>query len=117
MKLLKIILPFLFAISLIWVSSCNETATKPQTGIIRVTVFDISTDQPVQDVEIKIMPNDLIQKTDKDGASIFEVEPSEYFVDASVCCVGPGFIQYHEPVTVTANQTITIELEACLVCL
>ena len=57
------------------------------------------------------------QATDADGIARFEVAPGEYFVDAQVCCIGPGFIEYHEPVQVVARQTAQVQLLACLKCL
>ena len=41
---------------------------------------------------------------------------ADYFVDANVCCQGPGLINYHVPVTITDGETEIVDLQACLVC-
>ncbi len=117
MKAIKIDLWVLAISGLLLIASCDEIVSKSQTGTVDVLVVDLSTNQLVKDVEIEIMPIGLIQKTGEDGKAVFQVEPGQYFVDASVCCIGPGNIQYHELVTVTANKTIEVTLNACLFCL
>ena len=114
MKPVKIILILLFGLSLF--ISCNKE-DEPKTGIISVFVVDNdSVKTPVADVEITIMQKGIIKKTDANGFCSFEVAPGDYFVDANVCCAGPGFIQYHKPVTVVEGETTQVILLACLMC-
>ena len=96
---------------------CDEGPSQPQTGFISVTVTDNNPSQlPVEGVKIEIAPIHLVLTTNEDGLAVFEVAPGDYFVDAQVCCVGPGWIDYHVPVTVTAGETFEVELKACLSC-
>jgi len=97
--------------------SCNNTPTESRLGIISVSVVDNDANKtPVPNVNITITPGNIIQVTNLNGITNFEVEPGNYFVDAQVCCLGPGFIIYHVPVQVTEDRTSNIELEACLSC-
>ena len=97
--------------------SCNKEPGEPSSGIILVSVIDNDTEKtPVPDVDITIMPGDMNGKTNASGTASFEVDTGDYYVDANVCCMGPGFIQYHEPVTVLAGDTAEVELSACLRC-
>jgi hypothetical protein len=106
---------FLFLLFLM--ASCNKEPAAPQAGIISVSVIDNDPNQtPVADVEITVTPGDIIRETNANGTASFEVDPGDYFVDADVCCMGPGFIHYHEAVTVAAHQTAELELTACLRC-
>jgi hypothetical protein len=72
---------------------------------------------PVADVEITITPKRMIDKTNNEGAALFVIDPGEYFMDADVCCIGPGFIKYHVPVKVMSDDTVKAQLNACLTCL
>ncbi len=97
--------------------SCNYTPTDSGLGIISVSVVDNDANKtPVPDVDITITPGNIVSKTDVNGISNFEVEPGNYFVNAQVCCLGPGFIIYNVPVQVVEDRTSNIELEACLSC-
>jgi len=97
--------------------SCNKEPAESGTGIISVSVIDNDAEKtPVPDVEITIAPGDITGETDARGIASFEVDTGNYFVDADVCCMGPGFIQYHEPVTVLAGDTAEVALTACLRC-
>ncbi len=118
MKLINklIFLAFLYLVFLNTVS-CDDTPTDSGLGIISVSVVDNDANKtPVPNVDITITPGNIIKKTDQNGISSFEVEPGNYFVNAEVCCRGPGFIVYHVPVQVTEDRTSSIELEACLTC-
>jgi hypothetical protein len=44
------------------------------------------------------------------------VPAGRYVVNAELCCVGPGFIEYHEDVTVAAGETAEVLLFSCLAC-
>lgn len=126
---IKTICSVLFAFLLLSSISCNEVSTesaKPEepsepgdslTGIISVLVVDsVITETPVPDVEIIVTPGNMVRKTDANGRAWFEVAPGDYFIDADVCCIGPGFIHYHVPVTVGAKETVTVKLFACSTC-
>jgi len=96
-------------------SGCGDPPTLPEHGHISVSVVDAS-GPPVADVEVWIAPVGLVERTDAQGHSLFEVLPGKYFVEASVCCQGPGFIEHRVPVTVTEGRTETVELRSCLIC-
>lgn len=91
----------------------GSVSTSP--GTVSAFVVD-GTLGPVPGVEVTLVPGNLVVKTDQDGLAIFEVPPGEYFVDASVCCIGPGWIEYHLPVEVVSGETVTVRMLACLVC-
>ena len=111
---LLVLFSFLFFFSI----SCNDKPTESQLGIIAVIVIDNDAAKtPVQGVEITITPGDIIKQTDANGLYSFEIDPGAYYVDADVCCNGPGYIHYHEPVTVVKNETTEVTLLACLRCL
>jgi hypothetical protein len=97
--------------------SCNNTPTDSRLGTISVSVVDNDANKsPVPNVDITITPINITQKTNANGIINFKVEPGDYYVNAEVCCLGPGFIIYHEPLQVIEDRTSSIELEACLSC-
>jgi len=111
---LSVLFSFLFFFSI----GCNDKPTESQLGIIAVIVVDNDVaETPVPGVEITITPGDLAKQTDANGLCSFEIDPGAYYVDAEVCCIGPGYIHYHEPVTVVENETTEVTLLACLRCL
>lgn len=115
MKLIKIVYLISFVFLLVY---CNKEPAESTTGIIAVSVNDNDIDEtPVPDVEITITPGDIVNTTTANGIATFEVDPGDYFVNAAVCCVGPGNIIYHEPITVISNKTVEVKLTACLRCL
>lgn len=89
----------------------------PSVGFVSVHVVNGPSRQPVADVDVSITGSDQVSKTDRDGIAAFEIPPGNYFVDARVCCAGPGFIDYHVPITVETGKTVPVELEACLECI
>ncbi len=99
--------------------SCDKKPTELNMGIIAVTVVDNDAEEtPIPGVKVKIGPGgDLFQVTDVNGMCSFEVTSGNYYVDAELCCMGPGFIEYHEPVTVVDNERVDVKLVACLRCL
>ncbi len=105
----------LLATGSLFVLGCDDDPITPSTGFIVVTVID-SSGPAVAGVEIRILPDDLFAMTDDQGVALFEVGPGDYFVDANVCCVGPGLIDYHVPITVAGGETEAVELQAFLVC-
>ena len=105
----------LLVLGLILVTGCDEDPTRRAKGFVSVTVIDAS-GPPVPGIEIRILPLDRTALTDEQGVVLFDLAPGDYFVDASLCCMGPGFIQYHVPVTVTSGETEPVELRSCLAC-
>jgi hypothetical protein len=119
---MKLLRKLIFSVFLVcWLFqplSCSKEHTGSGKGTIRVSVLDNDpVETPVPDVEITITPGDITRKTGADGTASFEVDPGDYFLKADVCCAGPGFIHYQEPVTVAADETKVIRLSACLRCL
>ncbi len=117
MQSTTIVTTILFVSGLILLSGCDEEASQPSTGFISVSVTDGTSQDPVADVEIEVAPVTLVLRTDKDGMAVFEVAPGDYFVNAEVCCEGPGFLEYHVPAAVAAGERIEVNLYACLACL
>ena len=110
---MSVIFCFLFFNSI----SCDDAVTESKLGVISVKVVDNDINgTPVPNVEIILTPVDLVKMTDVTGICNFEVEPGNYFVDAEVCCAGPGNIEYHVPVNVIENKTTDVKLLACLSC-
>ena len=106
---------FLITTAVILVS-CNQTS-ESKIGTISLSVVDNdSIETPIADVEVTITPINITEKTNTEGKAIFEVAAGDYFVDAEVCCIGPGYIQYHKPITVIAQQTLDVKLIGCLRC-
>jgi hypothetical protein len=113
-KLVLSALSYFIFLSLI---SCDDATTESRLGVISVIVVDNDGNEtPVPDVEITVIPINVVKNTNASGVCNFEVEPGKYFVDAEVCCVGPGNIEYHVPVTVSENRTSDVKLFACLAC-
>ena len=115
---MKLIYSVFLVFLLFFLVSCNKKPTESKTAIISVSVVDNDSEEtPVSDVEITITPGGIIKKTNENGIASFKVDPGDYYVEADVCCIGPGYIHYHEPITVVANETVEVELLACLRCL
>ena len=93
-----------------------EAPKPPETGTISAYVIDENLNQPVEDVAVTVTPGNIVLKTDSNGLAVFEVPSGDYFVDATVCCVGPGGIQYHIQVTVKKGETTRVKMQACLTC-
>ena len=96
---------------------CSDDPTEPENGKISALVIDDGLDYPVEDVAITVTPGNIVVKTDGNGVAVFEVPAGRYFVDATVCCAGPGGIEYHIPVMVREGETTRVRMQACLVCL
>lgn len=94
---------------------CEDDGGAPDTGFLSVSVLDQGVG-PVSGQAISISPAGMDGETNAEGIATFELAAGEYVVDADVCCVGPGFIQYHVPVTVVAGDTSKVTLDACLSC-
>ncbi len=115
--IIKLIMSVLFCFVFYNSISCDDAATESRLGVISVVVVDNDQNEtPVPNVEITVTPINIVQNTDTNGISIFEVEPGDYFVDAEVCCVGPGNIIYHVQVKVIENKKADVKLLACLSC-
>jgi hypothetical protein len=96
--------------------ACSDDEGPPaQLGVVSAQVVD-GVVGPVAEQEVTLTPGNLTVITGDDGIARFEVAPGDYFVDAKLCCIGPGWISYHEPVTVTAGKTVEVTLQACLEC-
>ena len=108
-------IPMIVLFCLALFQGCSDSPEQPRTGTVSALVIDGSLG-PVANVQITLTPTNLVLKTDRDGLVVFEVPPGDYFVDANVCCVGPGLIDYHLPVTVREGKIVEVELRACLVC-
>ena len=115
--IIKLIMSVLFCFLFFYSISCDNAPTESELGVISVIVVDNDLNTtPVPNVEITVTPIDIVQNTDSSGICNFEVEPGNYFVDAEVCCAGPGNIEYHVPVKVIENKTADVKLLACLSC-
>ena len=99
---------------------CSDDTEAPtgqaKSGFVYAYVIDEGLHQPVPEVTIALTPGNRVATTDKRGLVVFEVPPGDYFVDADVCCVGPGFIEYHVAVKVVGGETARVTLKACLAC-
>lgn len=96
----------------------DESFTVPATGIISVSVVDNdSAETPISGVEITLNPGNTKKMTNANGLCSFPASAGNYYVDADVCCAGPGNIHYHELVTAVENDTTTVKLTGCLSCL
>ena len=115
MKLRVILVLPLLLFGFALLHGCSDDPEGPRTGTVSALVIDTSLG-PVADVEVTLSPANLVSRTDQDGLVAFEVPPGDYFVDAKVCCIGPGFIDYHLPVTVREGETAEVTLQACLLC-
>ena len=115
MKIHRRVSMVLLAFGLILLASCDADPVHTGPGFISVSVVD-NTGPPGSDVEVRIAPLGLTAMTDAHGVALFKVAPGDYFVDASLCCRGPAFIDYHVPVTVTASERESVELQSCLTC-
>lgn len=99
-------------------AGCSDDPVVSTPGTLQVAVYDAGDPSiPVENVEITILPGSRVATTDASGKATFELPPGTYFVDANVCCVGPGWIEYHEEVAVTSGDETDIVLNACLLCL
>lgn len=117
MRIQAIIILLLLLCVLIELNACTDDTEQPGTGTLSVLVIDESLDETVADVEITLSPINIVAITDENGLAVFEVPAGDYFVDANVCCIGPGFINYHLPVTLREGETQEVRLQACLLCL
>lgn len=116
MRLGKMIVTVLVLCGFVLLDGCTDDTEQPRTGTVTVLVIDEALDETVSDVSITISPLNLVSLTDENGLAVFKLPPGDYFVDAAVCCVGPGFINYHRPVKVWEGKTVDVRLQACLRC-
>lgn len=100
-------------VSLAHAGACTDASV----GFVSVRVVNGPARQPVAEVDVTLTGTGQVSKTDREGIAAFEVPPGNYFVDAHVCCAGPGFIDYHVPITVETGKTVPVELQACLECI
>jgi hypothetical protein len=118
MKPYRIIVYSILTIPLFYfLVSCNDRSLESTSGTVSVSVVDNDSENtPIPDVEITITPGNIVKKTDASGLCSFDLPPGDYYVNASVCCVGPGTIDYHELVTVSKSEVKEITLVGCLSC-
>lgn len=122
MRFHRIVVTTLILSGSILLFACSDDKELPEapktaeTGTISVYVIDENLNQPVENVPITVTPGNIVLKTDKNGLAVFEVSSGDYFVDATVCCLGPGGIEYHIRVTVEKGETTRVKMEACLIC-
>jgi hypothetical protein len=96
---------------------CEQGPLAPNTGTLVVAVYDGGDSQhPVSGVAITVTPVNRHATTGGSGTATFQLQPGGYYVDAAVCCSGPGDINFHEPVTLVAGRTTSVTLNACLDC-
>jgi len=113
----KAVFAFVVMLLLTCFTSCDRNKpTEPETGYISVHVYDTASERPIQDAEITVVPGDLVQLTDVNGRTVFEVDPGEYYVDAEICCFIIFPVEYHIPVTVTKRDTVKVEMADCFSC-
>jgi len=120
MRIRDVVVSLLAVGGLVLLIGCSDDSEKPQDptmGTLSALVIDEGLDQPVENVTVTVTPGDFVQETGSDGLAVFELPAGEYFVDASVCCAGPGNIEYHLSVTVDGGQTTRVKMTACLGCL
>lgn len=97
--------------------SCDESASDSGLGTVSVLVVDNDANEtPIPDVEITLVPINEIKTTDSSGTCDFIVREGSYYVDAGVCCSGPGNIEYHVSVNVVENNTSNVKLYGCSSC-
>ena len=111
------IIKYAIFLVLTWCISCSENKpVEPETGYISVYVYDTASESPMPDVEITVVPGDLVQLTDVNGRTVFEVDPGEYYVNAEICCFIIFPVEYHIPVTITKGATVEVEMADCFSC-
>ena len=116
MKIIMNSICSILIILLLFLFTCSES-TNSETGTISVYVNDNDPDEtPVPNVQITLLPDSIVKETNENGFCSFKVEPGDYFINAEVCCLGPGFIHYHEAVTVQKGKNQEVKLMACLRC-
>ena len=108
---------FTVTLCFVLIFGCGDDGVEPVTGFLTVAVYDQGDPSvPVAGVEIRIVPSSLASDTNESGEAQFELTPGDYFVNAAVCCAGPGLVEYHEAVSVVEGQTAEVVLPACLAC-
>lgn len=113
---MKVVYVFFLAVLVPALLSCSDDeTTSPETGTITAVVTD-SMVGAVAGVEITLLPLGIVEETGEDGRAVFTVPVGNYFVDAKVCCIGPGWFDYHIAVKVEAGKTVEVEMAACLAC-
>ena len=116
MKTILYIIYSIFLIHLFLLLSCSES-TNSETGTISVYVVDNDLNEtPIPNAQITLIPDNIVKETNENGFCSFNVDPGDYFINAALCCVGPGFINYNEPASVLRGENKDIRLVACLSC-
>ena len=115
MKILRTLLEVASLATLLSLLQCSDDVTSAFGGILSVRVVDPQIG-PVADQLITILPDSQRAQTNMGGVAVFFLPAGDHFVDAQVCCLGPGFITYHVPVTIRGADTTSVTLRACLTC-
>ena len=103
-------------ILLLLLLSCSES-TNTETSTLTVSVKDNDLNNtPVANAQITLLPGNIIKQTNEEGLCIFDMDQGDYFINADLCCSGPGFIHYHEAVTILKGEHKEVTLSACLRC-
>ena len=117
MKIILYLVYSIFLVLLFLLFACSES-TNSEMGTISVYVVDNDPNEtPIPNAQITLIPDSLVKETNENGFCSFNVDPGDYFINADLCCIGPGFIHYNEPVTVLRGENKDIKLIACLRCL
>jgi hypothetical protein len=115
MKVKSAVLKIGFPAVLLLLLQCAGDSTSPFDGTLSVYVLDNQVG-PVAGQSIAISPDGMTAQTNTHGVAVFLLPAGDHFVDAQVCCLGPGYINYHVPVAVRASDTVSVTLRACLTC-
>jgi hypothetical protein len=121
MKSKTIFILFPFSLIICLLVACNNATTSENSdksiGKIIVNVQDNdSAHTPVPNAQIFINSLNQSKFTDSTGTCVFELKPNLYIIEAYLCCVGPGTIDYHDSVLVIENETKYLTFTACLSC-
>ena len=101
----------------IWSCYHNSGGHHLSGAYIHVWVLDNDAQTPLPGVEVTLGPVNIVKTTDENGECLFSVDPGDYVINASVCCIGPGFLEYHDSVAVSYMETIMDTLLGCSMCL
>lgn len=119
-RTILLLAPVIVLVSALFPGCSDDTAGRggidPMEGTVLVLVTDGVDGPPVEGAEVTLTPDGTTDTTDEDGEVTFGVPSGDYVVHAELCCAGPGWIEYDEPVTVVSGETVIVRLHACLTC-
>jgi hypothetical protein len=112
----RVTLTVLLAVGIALLGGCTDQGGS-LPGVIEVVVEDaVTRPGALPPFDVVLTPLGDVSQTDSTGRARFVVPAGRYVVNAELCCVGPGFIEYHEDVTVAAGETAEVLLFSCLAC-